>query len=173
MEWGVTFLIIFCQASKSCFVLFLSSQERTSAVNTISLGTTWSRGRHICKGHPAEGIPANSPPNPNACHEVFKAEPAYTRWGEPKLFCYKWVRFVQVLIEHRRWIRVLLIWGNQKLIQSFYADIIFNLRETPDRWSRNSWGFFLFEKYVLSYKSNKGDYLQHWVSFYFYFFFIS
>lgn len=135
MEWGVTFLIIFCQVSKSCFVLFLSSQERTSAVNTISLGTTCSSSRHICKGHPAEGIPANSPSNPNAYYELFKAEPAYTRWGEPKLcvlalFCYKGVRFAKVLIEYRRWIRVLLVWGNQKIIQSFHTNIIFSLQET-------------------------------------------
>lgn len=164
MEWGVTSLIIFCQASKSCFVLFPSSQERTSTVNTISLGTTCSSSRCICKGHLAEGIPASFPSNPNAYYELFKAEPACTRWREPKLrvtalFCYKWVRFTQVLTGYRRWIRVLLIWGDQKLIQHFCTDIIFSLTsvETLERWSRKSWVLFLFETCILSYKSNKGD----------------
>lgn len=107
MEWGVTFLIIFCQASKNCCVLFPSSQEGTSTVNTIFLGTTCSSSRHICKGHLAEGNPANFPSNPNSYYELFKAESTYTWWSEPKLhvialFCDKWIRFTQVLIQYGR-----------------------------------------------------------------------
>jgi len=114
MNWAVTFLVIFCQASKSCCVLFPSSQERTSTVNSIFLGTTCSSSRRTCKGHLAEGIPANFPSNLNGYYDLFKADSAYTRWSEPKLhvialFCYKWIRFTQVLTGYRRWIRVLLI----------------------------------------------------------------
>lgn len=133
----MTSLIIFCQASKSCCVLFPSSQERTSTVNIIFLGTTCSSSRRICKGHLAESIPANFPSNPNGYYELFKAESAYTWWSEPKLhvtalFCYKLIRFTQVLIEYRRPVSVLLIEGNQKFTQAFYMVKIwhFSLYET-------------------------------------------